>query len=572
MNSTTHAQVVGLLHSQIGYDMDAPKRLVLRGPEGWLADGARVSIRDSQNSVVWQGDPRRWGTVWGATWWEVDFGTLRASGHYIAYLERSDGSVELASDPFEVGEQMLFQRTAYACGPGHLDKRRLLAKVKPGWFDAGALWQLVSSHAVQIIGLCDMVRFAGEHLEPAVRAAYLEKIEDGATYLGMCHQSAAEKGFGEGALIQCLAMVVDQVSPHDSFTAAVAFALASECLQASRPEKAEAFRRDAERCLQWALEEGKPWSHIPYYRDNQGLPEELTTLQGWPTRYLMLGLYAEVVLCSLQPGRDPGRVEHLSKQILARQIPQEQAEQGCWGHFYAYDACHAAEKSWSHSMPPQDYSVSYQFDSDNGMSFAHPLFCFAEAIRRLPQHALVGRWKEALTAFARHYFLPLCRKTPFSLMPRGFFGESEPIWFAGVWHGCNVSYGIAAGLALEFERLLGDRQFGDLAYGNLQWIAGLHAGLTQEAIEVGCTISTQDIPAGRAVPASFIRGIGSGTAGCWTNIRGSICNGFGTGVQFVKDVPPQVTLDRPQALHDEDWITHNGGFLIGLSRWRARLT
>jgi hypothetical protein len=123
---------------------------------------------------------------------------------------------------------------------------------------------------------------------------------------------------------------------------------------------------------------------------------------------------------------------------------------------------------------------------------------------------------------------------------------------------------------MEFFAMTGEAEFKDIAVSNLQWICGLNAGITKEAITLGCVIDDPDIGEGEAVPFSMINGIGGFSAGCWTKIKGSICNGFGTGKQFVYDVPPVKGKDRPEALHDEDWITHNGGFLAGLSRMAAR--
>jgi len=120
---------------------------------------------------------------------------------------------------------------------------------------------------------------------------------------------------------------------------------------------------------------------------------------------------------------------------------------------------------------------------------------------------------------------------------------------------------------MEFYNLTGDTDFIDIAYSNLQWICGLNSGVTEENIKLGCVIFDMDIPDNVALPASMIYGIGNRYAGNWTTIRGSICNGFGTGEQFRYDVPPEKEFDSPDALHDEDWITHCAGFLMGLSRW-----
>ena len=562
--------VIGLLSSQVGYDVDASKRLVLRGPPDFLTQDAVIELTDTTGEIAWRGSSKSWGNIWGSSWWIFNFTSLRRNGIFVPRLIQA-GVIRLTGDPIEISDQALFNRTAVPCSSGHLNKRKLLAKIRPGWFDAGSLWQLVNSHAPQIIGLCDLVRFAGKSLSSNERIECINLIVDGTTYLSMCRARAEQDGFGTGALVQCLAKIPDKVSPYDSFTAALAFALAAEVLREEKSEHAQACQKDAKRCLDWAFLSAKPLKNPGNVPSNQGFPEGNTSPDSWPTRSLMSAMYAEVVLCDLDILRDRTRIDDLTNQILARQISEQSAEHGTWGHFRAYEHLEMAEKSWSHGMPIQDYNQTFEFGSDNGMVMAHPLFCFTEAIRRMPDHPQRDRWHLAVTDFAHHYFKPMCLKSPFSILPRGFFGETEPLWFAGVWHGCNTSYGIAAALAMEFDLLLGDHDFRDIAYGNLQWIAGLNAGITRVAIETGCTISTTEVPEGVALSASMIHGVGRRTVGCWTNIKGSICNGFGTGQQFVYDVPARVSQDEPSALHDEDWITHNGGYLMGIARWRNRL-
>ena len=560
---------IAILSSQVGYDTDAPKKIILRGPKNFIAADALVEFIDQKGCVAWRSEPVAWGSVWGSHWWIVDFSALRITGTYIPRIVRA-GTIRLVGDALDIEKHALFSKTAVPCGPGQLSKRKQLAQVRPGWFDAGALWQLVGSHCPQIVGMCDVVRLARHALSTQERNDYLAMITDGTTYLSMCRDKAEQSGFGRGAMVQCLAKIPDKCSPYDSFTAAMTFAMAAELLLNENPSQAQLCKTNAELCLDWALTSAKPLVNNSNVFPNQGLPDEHKSPLSWPTRSLMVAMHAEVILCSLDEKRQPTRLNDLSQRILARQIRLEQAEHGHWGHFYAYDNLSVAEKSWSHGMPIQDYTQSYEFGSDNGMVFAHPVFCFIEALRRFPHHPMCAQWLKAVKDFANHYFKPMCLKSPFSILPRGYFGESEPLWFAGVWHGCNVSYGMAAALAMEFEKLTNDPSFRDIAYGNLQWIAGLNAGITREAIQTGCTISTFEVPEGVALPASLIQGVGRRTAGCWTNIRGSICNGFGTGTQFVYDVPPLVEHDAPSALHDEDWISHSGGFLMGLARWEAR--
>ena len=207
------------------------------------------------------------------------------------------------------------------------------------------------------------------------------------------------------------------------------------------------------------------------------------------------------------------------------------------------------------------------FGTDMQCTMAHPVFCFTEGLKKLPGSKNAAMWRKAAVEFAENYFKPACMSGPFMILTRGVFGKQGLLWFAGLWHGTNTTYGQAAALAMEFYDLTHDGRYLDIAGANLQWVAGLNAGLTNEAVKKGCVIYTADIPDGRALPVSMIHGIGTRWAGNWTTISGSVCNGFGTGRQFVYDVAPLKKNDAPSALHDEDWITHSGGFLMGLARW-----
>lgn len=561
--------VIGLLHTQVGVDRGQPLQVILRGPAGLAASDERVDLFDAAGAVSGSAPLKYWGELWGSHWWTAEFSTAQLPTTVTpAWMQGA--TARFKGTPITVDDFQLFKATAVPCGPGQLAKRKLLASVRPGWSDAGVLWQLVSAHAAQVIGLCDLLRFAGEFLSDEDQSAFRNSIRDGLTYLDMCRRHAEESGFGSGALTHCLAKVRDKSSPYDSFPAALAFALGAEAVHEVDPELAHTSIANADRCLRWVLTEAKPLTGPGNVASNQGWPVDAPLPDSWPTSFLLLGLQAEVVLCDLEPGRDRSRIGDLTERVLARQIQKTEAEHGYWGHFRAYDGFPIAEKSWAHGMPVMDHQTdALTFGSDNGMFYGHPLFAFGEAIRRLPDHPERPRWQAAMESFGCHYFLPMCLLSPFGILPRGFFGESKPLWFAGVWHGCNATYGFAAAVGMELAVLTGDRRYQDIAYGNLQWIAGCNAGVTHEAVETGCTISSFDAPEGRAIAASLINGIGNVTAGCWTTIRGSICNGFGTGKQFFYRVPAEVAYDRPSALHDEDWITHNGAYLMGLARWRA---
>jgi len=108
---------------------------------------------------------------------------------------------------------------------------------------------------------------------------------------------------------------------------------------------------------------------------------------------------------------------------------------------------------------------------------------------------------------AATYLLPACRTSPFLLLPLGVFPGEGLLHFAGLWHGMNGAYARVAVLALELRRFLDDDAFDDLAIANLQWIAGLNAGLTAPSVTTAHMFSA-DVPDGAAQPVSMIHGVG----------------------------------------------------------------
>ncbi|MEZ5072410.1 MAG: hypothetical protein R2751_15960 [Bacteroidales bacterium] len=185
---------------------------------------------------------------------------------------------------------------------------------------------------------------------------------------------------------------------------------------------------------------------------------------------------------------------------------------------------------------------------------------------RWPEHEDAPAWRQMLADFSEGYLKPACAANPFHLVPLGIFGEEGPIWFCGTFHGTNAIYGYTAALALELARVLDDPALLPLAYGNLQWLAGLNAGLTLDNMRLGCEVYSRDMEPGVALPVSMICGVGRDWAGTWFQTRGSICNGFGTGKQFVYDVAPLAANDGPHSFTDEDWIPHDAAWVTGLLR------
>ncbi len=552
----------GLLFSQVGYDTDKIKRIIIRGPENFLSKNAKIFFITPDGKVKYKKQIKYRGQFWKINWWICDFTEFKIPGIYKIQLYDKN-KLLLQDSGLEIGKNILFKKTARYVSFENLNRRQIFAQVKPGWFDAGALWQEVPSHATMLTGLCDLYELCSNFFSADEKKQLLSCIKDGCIYLSMCQDAAKEKGYGKGALIHDLARAPGSCSPYDSFMAAIAWSKSAAVFKNIDKKLSKQFGTRASDSLDWIEKQAKPLTrnNVLY---NQGWKKEFKYPAQWMTRYLMLALWSEVILYSLGYCKRLDRVDFLTENILKRQVLKEKSEHGLWGHFYAYDGFDITEKAWSHGMPSA--GQNQLFGSDMGAVFAHPVFCFIEGLKRMSEYKFANKWKEAIKNFAYNYFKPACLKSPFKILPRGVFGKEGLLWFAGVWHGTNTIYGQAAALACEFYKLFGDKEFIDIAYSNLQWICGLNAGITRDNIKTGCVVFSMDISENIALSASMIQGVGNRCAGNWTNIRGSICNGFGTGRQFEYDIPPEKKYDTPSALHDEDWITHCGGFLMGLAR------
>jgi hypothetical protein len=255
---------------------------------------------------------------------------------------------------------------------------------------------------------------------------------------------------------------------------------------------------------------------------------------------------------------------HYAQKIMERQIPEENSEQGYYGHFYEFTSLKHSESAWIHGIVPSEEGA--QFGADLGGFFPNYLIPVIEMVNLWPDHPDAESWRNMLANFSTGYLKPVCSANPFYLVPLGIYGEQGPNWFCGTFHGTNAIYGFTAALALELSSLLADHELIRIAYGNLQWIAGLNGGVTRANLQQGSIVFSMDVEEDRALPASMICHIGNRWAGTWFQTRGVICNGFSVGEQFKYDVPVKREHDGPHSLTDEDWIPHSAGWVAGLVR------
>jgi hypothetical protein len=548
----------GLLYSQIGYDLGDPMRAVVRSSDPrHLTEQARFELRDAQTGqIILAGPVTRWGEKWGSSWWIADFSEVQQAGEYNLHILVEDLEIFMGG-PIRVGPNLLWTESIVKVALDQLEERAQQARYGNGWLDCGIDWREANSHATMLIGLCDLLNIGHLWLSPEDKQRATAQIIHGCDYLSLLQDQATRLGHPAGALVHELPNH-NFLIPGDQAQAAAAWAHAARLIAELHPEKSMEYLRRAEAAFIYVNRQARPFGPNGFLASNHGAPEGYIPAD-WMTRDLLMMLSAAMELVAA------GRLEYrpeaieLAARVMARQIPKEHAEDGLFGHFYAFGDGKFNEKANTH----------HHVGHDTGSTFPHYLMPFIDMGRRWYDHPDAPLWRKTLENFAYGYLLPACSANPFYLLPEGYFPGEGLLWFCGPWHGINTSYGFAAGLATELEMALGDARFRQIAVGNLQWIAGLHAGITAGTL-AGCLKWKGEIPEGQALPYSQIWGVGSRSAGGWNGITGTICNGFDVNPQFTFTIPPTAANDAPALFTDEDWIPHAAGWISALARQRQR--
>lgn len=566
--------VHGLLYSQIGYDLGDPMRAIVRGPSAdhlpKKSTFALFRVDDASGgepgAPVLTGPVRYWGETWHSHWWEIDFSALAEAGSYQLVVSAPGGEERYRSEPFRVDSFLLWNETVMPVAVEQMEERMRLARNGIGWKDCGAGWREANSHATTIIALCELADQGHEFLPDGALPRLLDQIIHGCRYLGILQDAATQTGAPDGAVIHEIPSHMD-IIPGDSAQASVALGYAARLLADTHPEIALEMSDRAMRVMDYLLLDAKPHSPDGFSPSNHGAPEDFRVPNEFMTRDLAMMMWGCV---QLYVG---GHVEYkrhavrLARDVMARQVRKDRAEGGAegpslWGHFYTFDSTDITEKSNTH----------HHFGHDTGCTWPHYVAPLMEMARWFNDHPDRSRWISCVRDFATGYLIPACEANPFGLLPIGYFPGEGLLSFCGPWHGFNTTIGFAAALAAQCEGAVDAElrpRLRRIVVGNLQWIAGLNAGITSRSFE-GCLAWKESIPEGLAVPYSQISGVGRRWTGNWTGIRGTIPNGFCVNPQFQLVVPPTKENDEPLRYTDEDWIPHAAGYLGGLVALRVK--
>jgi hypothetical protein len=563
-NYSVEDGVAGMLFSQIGYEPGLPGRILIRLPKkDLLPDKSTCRLIPSEKGKNHETNCVYWGEIWKSHWWIAEFNGLE-EGEWLAEIV-SEGQCVFRDTGLIVKKNILWDSTIEWSSVDMLERRRHFTGVGAGWQDAGTLWVESPAQSAMIISLEELLENKKETFDDKFLDRIYTQITVGCDYLVMTQNKAEELGFPKGSMSHDIKGHEKDILPHDAMKAVIALVKAALLLPEKYADKKQKYSEAAKKAFHWLTTSAKPMGDYGYMKMQRGLPADAEIPKDeWLTRDLLTLCQASLEMFKQGNTESIELAFGFARKVMARQIPKEKAESGFYGHFYEFDSMKHSEPSWTHGIVPAEKGV--EFGADMGGIYPNYLMPVIELLRNYPEHEDAGKWKQSLTDFTFGFLIPACEKNPFYLVPQGIFGVEGAIWFCGTFHGTNAIYGYTAALALELADLLNEPKLKNIAYGNLQWLAGLNAGITKENVKLGGVVYSIDLPEGAALPASMICNIGKRWAGTWFQTRGVICNGFSTGEQFKYDVEPKKQNDGPFSFTDEDWIPHSAGWLTGLMR------
>ncbi|MBK9390116.1 MAG: hypothetical protein IPN68_07965 [Bacteroidetes bacterium] len=550
----------GLLFSMIGYETEYPLRIIVRLPrKELLNEKAICRITSLLTGTVLDSPCSYWGELWKSNWWVCEFAPVKEESEWKVEII-SDGEYVIRDKGLRTGKNILWNETAALASVDMLERRVHFTKVGAGWQDAGTLWVESCSQSVMVTALVEMLEIGAERIDNELKERIYKQITVGLDYMVMLQKKAEELGYPKGAMSHDLHGHEKDILPNDAVKAVIALAGGARVLPETYNKKKENYSQSALLTFRWLQTKAKPMANYGLSLFQRGLPEGTKVpANEWQTRDLVSLCRASVELSKLNIEGAKEAAVNYAQQIAARQIPEEKKENLYWGHFLEYDSMSHSEKSWIHGI------VGKEFGADIGGVYPNYLMPLIEMTKIWSDHEDVLKWKETLRRFTYGYLIPACKANPFYIVPQGIFGDEGAVWFCGTFHGTNTIYGFTAALALELSEMFNEPILKEIAYGNLQWLAGLNGGITKDNLKASVVFST-DVPEGAALPASMMCGVGKRWAGTWFQTRGVICNGFSTGKQFVYDTEPKKVNDGPFSLTDEDWIPHSAAWLTGLVR------
>lgn len=518
LSSTIHPDLPtsgnGVMFSLVGYDIGGPMRAIIRSDNSNFLDSSSFYeiVGATDGSVRKIGDIFYWGKRWkNYHWWVADFTGFSETGEFNIIIKNSNGVLMLESDvSFKVGNDVLWNDSWHKVAIEQLKVRHAHAIDGIGWRDSGGNLREANSHATMLVGLHDLLDYAGHRLSDTDKNDVRDQIIIGTDYMCDLQDKANQIGYDDGPVVHEIPSHESKIITGDVAKAALVFAMGARNLFSTHQSKASNYLNRAKKAFNYLKDHAPITNQSGYQRLIHGSPS------GWDppvdtemmTRDLVIMCWAAVELFKVGESAYQADAISLAQRIMDRQIPYDQREDGTYyGHFREYDTQSDppySEKAWIH----------HDFGYDVGGTFPHYFVIpFIQMYHMWTSEPDRDRWKDAVEDFAYHYFKPVCQDNPFYLLPMGYFMNEGILSFAGLWHGMNGAYGSAAAVALELAEFLNDLSFRDIAVGNLQWICGLNASL-DDSIMIGD--DWVDIP-NHSLSGDF-------TIAAWVKLSGTVGN------------------------------------------------
>lgn len=253
---------------------------------------------------------------------------------------------------------MLWEETVETVALIQFEERADLARNGIGWKDCGADWRELNSHAASIIGLSDLLNIGYEWMGRENADRLMQQLIHGCDYLCLCQQRASDLGLPDGAMVHELPNHTITIL-QDHGQAVVALAKAAKFVYEVDPESSMMYLDAAARAYDYLIHQCRPSTLGNFSHFSHGAPEGYVP-NGFMTNDLLLMAWGGVELYASGVEAYKNDAVALMDQVLSRQVPASEAEDGLYGHFYTFEDKAFTEKAFIHHGLGHDTGVIVQ--------------------------------------------------------------------------------------------------------------------------------------------------------------------------------------------------------------------
>lgn len=253
-----------ITYSQVGYDVSLPKNAMVQNIDSAFLSSESFFIlkRVSDDKKLLSGNIESQGKKWGKFWWKIDFSKCNTPGSYYLTIgsEKQILFVSKKELPIVIGKNLLWNKTWYATALVHLQIRDSLSyKPEGGWKDCGSTLQELSSHAIMLNALCDLLELAPGQLTEKNKQEIYYHLLVGADYVALCQDRAAAFGYKEGAVVHEVRQNYKVVTGNVAKTAMI-LARISRIIKDENLSKSDEYKSRSLKSYQW-IEKYGPVMH-----------------------------------------------------------------------------------------------------------------------------------------------------------------------------------------------------------------------------------------------------------------------------------------------------------------------